>query len=92
MGALVQSLQEAAHILGCGRGESMIAERLEPGMMSRCEVASDDQGVSMIARSMVSVRGEDSTSAMSRVLAGSPSSPRVESPCGSRSTTRVFTP
>ena len=68
------------------------AERLVPGMMSRWEAASFDHGVGMIARSIVSVRGEESTSAMSSVEAGSPSRPSVESPWGSRSMTSAFTP
>ncbi len=73
-------------------GESITAERLVPGMMSRWEAASFDHGVGMIARSIVSVRGEESTSAMSSVEAGSPSRPSVESPWGSRSMTSAFTP
>src|SRR5699024_7466624 len=60
----------------------------EPGMMSRWDGASFDQGVEMMERSIVSVRGEESTSAISILLAGSPSSPSVESPCGARSITR----
>ena len=63
-----------------GAGESITEERLDPGIMSRCDAAPEDQGVGRIDRSMVSVRGEESTSAMSTVEAGSPSSPSVESP------------